>query len=62
MRLRLLNFNSMPESELNRNSLPAPWDYSSAHELGQFEIRNGPTSQRHDILALFSRAFEIAAA
>ena len=61
MRLRLLNFNSMPERR-ESNSLPAPLDDSWAHELGQFEIRNGPTSQRHDILALFSRAFEIAAA
>lgn len=43
--------------------LPKPLNEAGAHELGQFVIRNAsqPVAQRNDLIALFSRAFGIAA-
>src|SRR5262249_45919820 len=42
--------------------LPSPLDDSWAHELREFPIRDSdkPVRQRNDIIALFSRAYEIA--
>jgi hypothetical protein len=42
--------------------LPLPLDQSWGSELGRFDVRDSssPTGQRNDILALFSRAYEIA--
>lgn len=44
--------------------LPKPLDDSWAHELREFPVRDAtePIRQRNDIVALFSRAFELAAA
>jgi hypothetical protein len=54
---------SLNPRKTNIIDLPQPLDGTWANELGRFTIRDAksPAGQRNDIIALFSKAYEIAA-